>query len=245
MSSTPPTRVPTLRPIDAEPSIGLRAAVVTWAVSWFAGNVLGASVLSAIDPDAGSTPVWATALAAVALWVPILIGLREVSVRHGTGRVDRDLGLRFAPVDLLGVPIGVLTQLVLLRLVYWPLQELWPDTFSSQRLERSARDLYESADGAWLVVLVLVVVVGAPLVEELLYRGLLQQAFARRIDDVLAVVVVSAWFALIHFRPVEYPGLFVVGLVFGIGVLVTRRLGMSVIAHCAFNATGLLWIASR
>jgi hypothetical protein len=27
--------------------------------------------------------------------------------------------------------------------------------------------------------------------------------------------------------------------------LVTRRLGMGVLAHCAFNATGLLWVARR
>ncbi len=94
-------------------------------------------------------------------------------------------------------------------------------------------------------VLVLIVVVGAPFVEELLYRGLLQGAFSRRIDDVLAVVVVAAWFALSHFRHVEYVGLFVVGLVIGVCALVTRRIGMSIVAHMAFNATGLVWVATR
>jgi hypothetical protein len=40
-------------------------------------------------------------------------------------------------------------------------------------------------------------------------------------------------------------GLFVIGLVLGVCALVTRRLGMSVVAHCAFNATGLIWVATR
>jgi membrane protease YdiL (CAAX protease family) len=89
------------------------------------------------------------------------------------------------------------------------------------------------------------VVVGAPLVEELVYRGLLQRSAARRVPGWIAVVLVAAWFALIHFRPVEYPGLFAFGLVLGAAALLTRRLGMGVLTHCAFNATALVWVAQR
>jgi uncharacterized protein len=159
--------------------------------------------------------------------------------------IVREYGLSLQPIDLLGIPIGALTQLVLLRLLYWPLESWWPETFSSPKVEESARTLYESAHGLWLVGLVLLVVVGAPLVEELLYRGLLQGAFRRRVNDGVALVVVAVWFALIHFRPVEYPGLVVIGLVLGTCALVTGRIGMSVVAHCAFNATGLAWVATR
>ncbi|MFZ4809775.1 MAG: CPBP family intramembrane glutamic endopeptidase [Ilumatobacteraceae bacterium] len=227
--------------------ITVTIAAVAWAGCWFAGNLFGVLVLGLVGPADGTAvqPLWVTAVGALALWVPILIGLQQVSVRYGSGDVRRDLGFSFAPIDLLGVPIGVLTQLVLLRIVYWPLQAVWPSVFSAPDIEKSARKLYDSADGLWLVVLVLLVVVGAPLVEELLYRGLLQGAFTRRINDVLAVVLVAAWFAIIHFRPVELPGLFVVGLVFGACALVTRRLGMSIVAHFAFNATGLIWVATR
>ena len=44
--------------------------------------------------------------------------------------------------------------------------------------------------------------------------------------------------------PVEYPGLFVFGLVAGACLLVTGRLGMPIATHVAFNVTGLL-LASR
>lgn len=243
----PSPQVPTVRLVDGSDGITVGVAAAAWAMSWFVGNILGSLVVGLFRPADSSVtaPVWVTALGAMALWSPILVGIREVSRRYGSGSVRRDMRLSFRPIDLVGVPIGVLTQLVLLRLVYWPLEALWPGTFSSPRLEQSARDLYDSADGLWLLVLILIVVVGAPLVEELLYRGLLQGAFVRRVDDVIAVVLVAAWFAIIHFRPVEYPGLFAIGLVLGVCALVTRRLGMSVVAHCAFNATGLIWVATR
>lgn len=230
-----------------ETRITFGLAAVAWLGCWFAGNLLGSMVVAATGRDAGATdtPVWVTLVAALALWIPMLIGLREVSHRFGLGSFARDYGLAFRPIDLIGIAIGALTQLVLVPLVYWPLQSWFPHTFNVADREENARTLYDSANGAWLVVLVVIVVVGAPLVEEMLYRGLLQGALVRRVNDVLAVVLVAAWFAIIHFRPVEYPGLFVIGLVLGTCALVTRRLGMGIVTHAAFNATGLIWVATR
>ena len=57
------------------------------------------------------------------------------------------------------------------------------------------------------------VCVGAPIVEELVYRGLFQGSFAARFNHVAAWIAAAVWFAVIHFRPVEYPGLFAFGLV--------------------------------
>lgn len=240
-------RVPAVRLGSGQTRITLGIAAIAWLGCWVTGNVLGSLAIAASGRDAGAvdTPVWVTLLAALALWIPIVIGLREISERFGLGSFSEDYGLSFRPLDLVGVPIGVLTQLVLVRLVYWPLESWFPHTFTVADREENARTLYDSANGAWLVALVIIVVVGAPLVEELLYRGLLQGAFVRRVNDVLAVVVVAGWFALIHFRPVEYPGLFVVGLVLGTCALVTRRIGLGIVAHAAFNATGLIWVATR
>ena len=144
-----------------------------------------------------------------------------------------------------GIPVGVLSQLVLLRLAYWPLGQWWPSTFGSTKVEKSARELSDTAHGGWLILLIVVVVVGAPVIEELMYRGLLQGAFTRRLNEIVGMVLVAGWFAIIHFQPVEYPGLFLFGLVLGICALRTRRLGMGIMAHLAFNATGLILVAGR
>jgi hypothetical protein len=240
-----------VRTDERQTRIPVGVAALTWLGSWLGGNVLASLAVSASGETAGEvdTPVWLTLVSATALWVPMLLALRAVSRGWGTGTFRDDFGLRARPVDLLGVPIGIACQLLLLRAVYWPLGEAWPDTFSQDRLEKTARTLRDSADGIWVLVLAVVIVLGAPLVEELMFRGLLQGSFVRRdpsrreINDVVAVVVVAAWFALIHFRPIEYPGLFAFGLVLGACALLTGRIGMSIVAHLAFNATGLALVA--
>jgi membrane protease YdiL (CAAX protease family) len=42
---------------------------------------------------------------------------------------------------------------------------------------------------------------------------------------------------------VEFPGLFAFAIVLGSCFHFTKRLGMSVVAHVAFNATGLIFVA--
>ena len=205
-------------------------------------------VAAAVAASSGHTdlgeagPGWLFGVA-LAGWVPLLVALFTAGRRWGVGSFAADWGLTVRPIDLLGVPIGVVTQLALMPAVYWPLRAVWPDTFSQDRLEQRAKDLYTHASGAGLVLLVVVVVIGAPLVEELVYRGLLQGAFTRRFGGAAGLVIVALWFAVIHFQPVEIPGLFVVGLVLGSCALFTRRLGLGVVSHMAFNATGLALVA--
>lgn len=222
--------------------------MLTWALCWLGGNLLGSAVIAATGHAGGGTvalPTWVTLLGAVALWTPLVAGCVWASRTHGSGSLTADLGLRFAGVDLLGLPLGIVCQLLLVRAVYLPLEAVWPETFADDRVEESAQRLYEAADGWWLVGLVLMVVLGAPVVEEIVYRGLLQGALVRRVRPAVAVVAVAALFALVHFRPVQYPGLFVFGLVLGLCALRTGRLGMAIAAHAGFNAAGLAWVALR
>ena len=227
----PPAQQP--RPLQAAPAISLRIAALTWLVGWLAGNIAGSAVLAAsgtANQAAADRPAWVAVCSAAALWIPQLVALVLVSRRFATGRPFADYGLSFRSVDLVGIPIGVLSQLVLLRLVYWPLQTWWPNTFSDKHLDQNAKELYDTAKGIWVVILVLVIVVGAPFVEELVYRGLLMSAARRSLNDGVALVAVAVFFALIHFRPVEYPGLFAFGLVLGACLLATDRIGMGIIA---------------
>jgi uncharacterized protein len=227
-------------------AVDLPVAAATWIVAWIAGQVLSAVVVAVAGGDADEVlPIGTLAVAVSATWCAYLAGIWWASQRGGSGDLRRDYAIWGDPLDLVGVGVGVVTQLVLVPVVYLPLRAIWPDTFSDDRLEETARDLVERADGVAFLVLVFVVVVGAPLVEELVYRGLLQRSMAARLSDPLALVGASLWFAVIHFRPVEYPGLFVAGLVFGACLLVTGRLGTAIAAHVGFNATGILtvWLA--
>lgn len=220
------------------------AAALMWIGSWMVAQLAGSAVAAASGSDtiAEAGPGWLFAVAVVG-WIPMVAGVWVNGRRFGTGSIDTDFGLSFRLGDLWGVVIGVLTQLVLLRILYWPLEQLWPGTFARDKVQERAQDLYDNASGAGVLLLVAVVVVGAPFVEELVYRGMLQGAFTRRINEWLGVVLVALWFAVVHFQPIETPGLFVVGLVLGSCALLSGRLGLGVVAHMAFNATGLALVA--
>lgn len=221
--------------------------IVVW-VAALVGSVVLFQIALAISGHAGDEfsdlPFWLyPTVSMLALWIPTVGGLVWVSKRTLSGRMLQDFGLRFRVVDLVGIPVGIASQLAILRIVYWPLQQWFPGTFAEEEVERAARDLSDRAVGGWRVVLVLAVVVGAPLVEELLYRGLIQGSLARRLPAAAAVVVGALWFAAAHMQAVQFIGLLVFGLVLGVCRQRTGRLGMGVLAHAAFNATSLvlLW----
>lgn len=233
--------------IDAPASSGsaicpipARAGVVGFVATWLCASVASSIPLVVFTrpDDAVSVPVLAVSL--VSGWVTFLVGAVLTSRAHGSGDAAKDLAVRARLVDLIGIPIGVLAQVALVPLVYVPLRGIWPDTFDDRALAETAKDLVDRSNGALIVLLFLLVAFGAPIVEEIVYRGLLQRPLLGRLPAPLVVVMVAGVFAIIHFRPVEYPGLFAAGLVFGICAWRTGRLGMAVAAHIGFNLAGLV-----
>ena len=193
------------------------------------------------DPD--TWPISLNIVSVILLWVPFVVALVIVSRYWGSSRPLRDYRVSFRWADFLGLPIGVASQLLLLPLVYWPLQQWFPETFSSEEVQERAQSLWDKVDGGWVLALIVVVVIGAPLIEEVVYRGMILQSLQGRFNEVLALVLSSAFFAAIHLQPVEFPGLFLFAIVLGLCFQKTGRLGSAILAHAAFNATGLLLIA--
>ena len=227
----------TLSPIDAT------SAVVAFCAAWFAAQILAVIVLSLFGETGDTdTPIGVLAIGLVASWSAYIAGMWIVSERSGTADPVNDFGISMLPIDAIGFGIGVLAQLVVIRLVYLPLENLWPTVFADDELKRNAEGLVDRAGGLMTVLLFVLVVFGAPIVEELFYRGLLQRSLLARFNDTFVVIGVAALFALIHFRPVEYPGLFEFGLILGVCAQVTGRLGTSIAAHIGFNMTGLILV---
>lgn len=225
-------------------TIGVAPALGTWSIAWLIGAI---AVTPALVAAAGGSlgddlTIPQLALATAGMWAVFVGALALASRRFGSGDVRSDLAVSFRPIDLVGVPIGLATQFALIPLLYWPLRELWPDTFDAQRIEERAQELADKAGGVNTVLLVLMVVVGAPIVEELVYRGLVQRSLSNAVGAASGLILASLLFSLIHFSPVEYPGLFVAGLVFGACLTVTGRLGPAIVTHAAFNAAGLVMV---
>jgi membrane protease YdiL (CAAX protease family) len=97
--------------------------------------------------------------------------------------------------------------------------------------------LLGSADGAGLVLAIGVVVVGAPVVEEIFFRGMLYEKLARKFPGV-AVAVTSVLFMLVH-GGIILP-IFILGLAFGIRRLKGESVWFTIGAHAAWNASVVL-----
>lgn len=232
---------PSGAPATGEPS-GFAPTVIAaaWIGSYVVAIALGGLVLGASGyGDADVLPTWVIALSSLSLWVPQLIMLVILSRRFGTGSWRADFGWSFQLRDLWGIPLGLASQFLLVNVVMLPLRLLFPDQFNVEDVERRARELSELATGWWFVVLVALVVFGAPIVEELVYRGMIQGGLSPRIGATRALMLAAVWFTLVHLHPVEFPGLFAFALVLGWCYARTRTLGLALVTHIAFNAAGL------
>ena len=229
------------------PALNGRNALGYWFGAFLLGNI--ASVLAMVlvwrpaNPDE-QMPIGATAVSAIALWSVFFLFLTLLSRGIGSGSMRHDYGLAITGTDVLvGVPLGVFSQFVLVNIVNWPLSRVFPGHFSPDAVEQRARELSDSARGGWVVVLVLVVVVLAPVIEELVYRGLVQQGLANSLGSLRAWPVAAVVFAAVHLQPVEFPGLLAFALVLGWCYRRTNRLGLCIVTHMAFNASGLAVVA--
>lgn len=97
--------------------------------------------------------------------------------------------------------------------------------------------------GIWPVVVMLLVILAAPIIEEVMYRGLLQDAMRRLgLSPWIAIAATSAVFALMHWSAVEpnaLVALFVLSLGFGWVFEKTGRLVAPIVMHALFNAGNL------
>lgn len=84
----------------------------------------------------------------------------------------------------------------------------------------------------WLLVLVLVV---APVLEELIFRRFLYNYCARCIGSLPAIVAVSFLFAIIHDSSLQMPGLFMLGIVFQMAYNATGSIYYPVLLHFFSN----------
>lgn len=88
------------------------------------------------------------------------------------------------------------------------------------------------------VVGVLAVVAAAPIVEEVIFRGLIMTRLSRAMPGWLAVVLSAAIFGACHGDPVWFGYTFPLGVIFGFIDLRAGSIWPSVLGHVAFNAIG-------
>lgn len=216
------------------PTWGLGDAAIGFLLG-LTGSVLAVSLVVAITGDDTDdlSLAWLN-VAQIGLWLPLLGIALWAAALKGNGAV-RDFGLRMLPWDLpLGAVVGVLCQFVLLPLVYVPI--LWITNTDTEKLNDVAQELTDRADnGFGIAMLVILTGIGAPIVEEIFYRGLVLRSLERRWGPTPAILVSGLLFGAVHFQLLQLPGLAVFGVVLAWLTIRTGRLGPAIAAHMAFN----------
>ena len=177
-------------------------------------------------------PLWLTALLQLPLW----FGLGAIpiwfAVKRGKG-VVADLGLRMRAIDVpIGLAVGVFCQLAMVPALYFLLSKL----IGVKDVSAAARQLTDRASSPISIILLFLIVgIGAPIAEEIYFRGMAQGIFGRRLAPMWAIVAAAAFFAATHLQPLQFPALLAFGVVLGVMRWKSGRLGPSIWAHLGFN----------
>lgn len=235
---------------------GLPTAVLT-----IVGIVLPLAVLillfgfGVLPYSAGLAFAGALASYLVALIVPF-----AASRLRGLGTMAADFGLRFRWIDVpIGIGLGIAVRVVILFVLaaFAPL------------LQDAQGNLDIDPDPLWFVLSsVLIPVVVAPLVEEVLCRGVVMRAVRNRMlrgrsewapptrgrriwAMVFSVLASTAVFALLHGHQMVNPATIVTlgvttvtaGLAHGWIATITGRLGAAIVSHATLNGSAVLLLA--
>ncbi len=204
--------------------------------------VLGYSVGTAIG---GAGSYAETCAGLIGLWCGLIPGSLLILRVRETGSLRHDIGLRFSfPKDLKGILYGLGSQFILLPVLYVVVQWLASRDLTKD-LEAPAKDLTENAHGPGFFFLAVLLIVGAPVVEEIFYRGMLLKSLKRYVSVWPALVLNGLIFGIVHFDLVTLPGLAVFGLLLAWLAHRAGRLGPAILAHATFNAATViaLWNA--
>jgi uncharacterized protein len=232
-------------------------AVAGFAVGQVFGYILlvGAAAATGHLSDYGTLaglsvpPAWVVVSELVGLWIGFLSAVVAASRLRGTGSLVRDMGLRFRPVDVvIGPLVGLAGQFVLVPLLYLPIEHADPSV--QHDLSKPAERLTGGFHGGNLVIIGVLTVLVVPVIEELLFRGLVLRSLlrvARPLGRVLgpavAIVVTGVLFGLAHFEPLQLLGLAAFGAVLAFMAYRLGRLGAGIFAHATFNLVAILTIA--
>lgn len=163
-----------------------------------------------------------------ALSYALSMGLTIVGVliyrklRRGTGRMFHFSLRGFNPMLILWGFVMVLLTGVVIE----PVLELFPDAFLKM-IDKMGMH------GGWSILMLVVL---APVMEEVLFRGILLESVRSKHSAGRAIVVSALMFGVIHFIPQQVVNAFVIGLILGYIYVRTESLWPVIVIHALNNA---------
>lgn len=187
---------------------------------------------------------------ALATWIGLGGWALFVSWVKGSGSLRVDFGWAFRWYDVF-IGFGMTFAMFVISIVLAVVQHSAGVESATNTDFLQDQQQQQGGPGLTYLGLTLMVAVGAPVVEELFFRGLTFSAFQKRFGSAVAVIGSTLIFGLMHFQPGPLvPTLFLLlnltlfGLVLGLGRWYFKRTGPAVFSHVFFNLTAALVILS-
>lgn len=225
---------------DADGRARLPFRAIWWAIGGIvAGEVIGG--IFALLADLASNDRYVVELIAsqLGLWTGFAGAIYIVSRRYGTGHPFRDYGVRFRKTDAgwgfvfaIGMRIASIVIVIPLVLAF---RHYFEHTPKSSPLDGHNGDL-----GAEITISI-IAAIGAPFIEEILFRGVIMGSL-QRFGQWRAIVIQGVLFGAVHMQPdagranfLTFLGIGIGGT--GLGLIATkyRRLGPGMWTHFFFN----------
>ena len=160
-------------------------------------------------------------------------------------RISAIFGLRrLSPLKALGVGLAwiVAGGAVLLAIMELLLRLLLQAGFSMPEQQALVRALQTTPDPATAALTVISVVICAPIMEEILFRGLFYGVAKRFTHPTYAAIAVSVFFGAVHGNFLSLLPLTLLGLMFTMAYERTRSLLVPMVMHAVFNGAQMALI---
>lgn len=197
--------------------------------------------LAAKQPEpADSVIVNGTVLSAAVLQGTALLLVLYVMVRRRLSPAEAfGTRLKVLPMDAAkGVLayLAILVPIFIATFVYMIILHAFGYKLQQQAV---VQILMQSRSPAIIAILGFLAIVAAPIIEEMIFRGIMLPFFARHMPVGTAVLTVSLLFALIHAHVPAIVPIFVLAVGLCLAYIVTGSLTVPVIMHACFNTLSL------
>jgi len=130
---------------------------------------------------------------------------------------------------------GVVLILTLLAIIVVdPLTNLIP---MPEEIQKMFEEMFSKTVPAFFTA-----VIFAPVLEELIFRGIVLEGFLKNYSPVKAIVWTNVLFGLAHLNPWQFVGAFLVGLLISWVYYKTRNLVLPILMHLVNNLTSFLFL---
>lgn len=205
--------------------------------AWLVFSVISAVPIAFVS-EGSAAYAWVLVVSVILPWLGMGGYPWLISKLRGNGIV-LDFGLRFSWRDVGWGLLYGLAALVAASVLAAGLSALFGEFDSSAgELAKSFNDFPVQR-----LLFAIAVGIGAPIIEELCYRGLLLTSLLKKgMSKWLSVVLSAALFAAMHMEPIRFVLLFAIGLILGFARVHRNNTTTAVVAHMTNNVPGAIGI---